>query len=413
LLKHLFFRPEILSRLIFSLSDDKRYYVQATTRQKAKRALPEEIIRQLFVLSLLHDYKYPEERIRLEWSIQMGREKKRADIVVLDEDDNVLIILEIKVETDQHSMAQLKSYMTITGAKYGALISATEMDCIEMRSAREVFSVSDIPLFNVSPTARIDGQNKLKSEGTPSLDEVEKVIQASLDFPLRQLTGIEQFLRIRKSHADITIKGITLRLPIEEIDSYKTLRKRFLSEGVALNPEVKQSEWFALFCHLLESNPLPEQAFELNDVNLQKVAQVVLEAIAQGQTGFAGGWISSLELDKLLQEKRMEKLLPRVKRREMLNKLGYDWHPALREGRSTTGLGARQERPVLFITKDHHMRTVTIGTEIAKAYIQAQLPVVQPIISVASNGSEIHLENSTVDEERQLRIATPVDFPKA
>ncbi len=603
MLKHLFFRPEILSRLIFSLSDEKKYYVQATTQQRAKRALPEEIIRQLFVLSLLHDYKYPEERIRLEWSIQMGREKKRADIVVLDEDDNVLIILEIKVETDQHSMAQLKSYMTITGAKYGALISATEMDCIEMLSTREINSIKDIPVFlevivpltssfhlsqissaftrsgveldargyqwdtrihseartkigdgswrykkgvdkdviaqieaelradaSVPPVftrtgieldahgyrwdTRIhsearskigDGSWRYKKgvdkdviaqieaelgavvveiasppilqssffDTSPVIDmantEVfdsdditcegvrasntdsqqtientheypaipspltsimeaptitnlaepnEKVIQEKIANPenqissLQQLIGIEQFERKSKTHANITIKGCSLRLPIVEIDSYKRLRRQFLHEGVVLNPIVKQSEWFALFSHLLESNPVPEQAFELNDVNLQKVAQAVLEAVAQGQMGFAGGWISSLELDKLLQEKRMEKLLPRMKRREMLNKLGYDWHPALREGRSTTGLGERQERPILFITKGHHMSTVTIGTEIAKAYTQAQLPVVQPIISVASNSNDIHLGSSTVNEERQLHIATPVDLPE-
>lgn len=147
MLKHLFLRPEIISRLIFSYSDGKGYYVQATHQQRPRRALPEEIIRQLCVLSLLHDYKYPEDRIRMEWPIQMGREKKRADIVVLDVSGNAFIIFEVKVRVDQHTMGQLKSYMTITGTRYGAVISATEMECIEMLSPREVFSVRDIPLF--------------------------------------------------------------------------------------------------------------------------------------------------------------------------------------------------------------------------------------------------------------------------
>ncbi len=60
--------------------------------------------------------------------------------------------------------------------------------------------------------------------------------------------------------AKITIKGITLLLPVEEIYSYKALRKRFIKEGIALIPVVKEAEWFALFAHLLESNPVPEQA---------------------------------------------------------------------------------------------------------------------------------------------------------
>jgi hypothetical protein len=140
----------MLSRLIFSVPDGENYYVQATAKQNARRALPEEIIRQLFVLSLLHDYKYPEDRIHLERKIQVGRERKRADIVVLDENGNVLVIIEIKVETDQHSMAQLKSYMALTDAQYGMLVSASVMQC-QMRSDRGVFSaIRDIPLFDVA-----------------------------------------------------------------------------------------------------------------------------------------------------------------------------------------------------------------------------------------------------------------------
>ncbi len=146
----------MLSRLIFSVREGGSHYVQATVQQNARRALPEEIIRQLFVLSLLHDYKYPEDRIRLEWQIQIGRERKRADIIVLDENGNALVIIEIKVKTDQHSMAQLKSYMAITGAQYGALISASEMECIQMRSARDVSPVRDIPLFDVSSPSFTD-----------------------------------------------------------------------------------------------------------------------------------------------------------------------------------------------------------------------------------------------------------------
>lgn len=105
-----------------------------------------------------------------------------------------------------------------------------------------------------------------------------------------------------------------------------------------------------------------------------RIEAEIIEAIQAGRYGFCGGWISSLELDKLLQEKRMEKLLPRSKRRDVLNTLGYDWHPNLRDGRSTKGLGERQERPVLFTTKDHHINGATIGVAIAEAYEVAQAP---------------------------------------
>lgn len=74
------------------------------------------------------------------------------------------------------------------------------------------------------------------------------------------MIGIEHFERVSKTLANITIKGSTLRLPIGAMDSYKKLRKRFMDEGIALPPEVRQPEWYALFIHLLESHPVPEQA---------------------------------------------------------------------------------------------------------------------------------------------------------
>lgn len=262
---HLFLRPEILSQLIFSVSDGRSYYVQATAQQTARRALPEEIIRQLFVLSLLHDYKYPEDRIRLEWRIQMGIARKRADIVVLDEKGSVLVIIEIKVETDQHSMPQLQSYMAITGAKYGALISAADMKCIQMGPFGRVSSVPDIPLFDMSSLPPdILPETTTEASALPNDGQMqpEGTAEASQEFPLKQLIGIEQFERVSNTLANITIKGRTLRLPIEEIDSYKKLRRRFMQEGIPLIPSVQHAEWYALFRHLLESNPVPMEAME-------------------------------------------------------------------------------------------------------------------------------------------------------
>lgn len=247
----------MLNRLIFSVADGRTYYVQATARQDARRALPEEIIRQLFVLSLFHDYGYPEVRIRLEWTIQIGRERKRADIVVLDETGNVLVIIEIKVETDRHSMAQLKSYMTLTGAQYGALISASEMACIQMRSAKEVSPVRDIPLFDASSPSLTEILPKATTEDSPLPNDGqmrEGKAKANQEFSLKQLIGIEQFERVSTILADITIKGTTLRLPIGDIYSYRKLGRRFIQEGIALPPGIKEAEWFALFSELLESN---------------------------------------------------------------------------------------------------------------------------------------------------------------
>lgn len=568
MLRHLFLRPEIISRLIFSYSEEKTYYVQATHQQRARRALPEEIIRQLFVLSLIHDYKYPEDRIHLEWIIQMGREKKRADIVVLDENGNVLIILEIKVEPDQHAMAQLKSYMAITGAKYGALITAYKMECIKMHSTREVFSIRDIPIFMevVNPTAnnslldvppnttvgialdvkgypwdgRIHASSRAKvsdgtwrykrgstddaiakvelelrekamhtqtqvvsnadiqnftldvdsigietspeisvaqEESTPQsdnakndtaklslqqligieqfervskshanitikgialrlplaeldsykllrmkflkegivlkqdvkqndwfvlfnkmldsnpvpvnaeLNEIELSPEISADqeesktqtedatkdtpiLSLQQLIGIEQFVRLSSSHANITVKGITLRLPLVELDSYKSLRKKFLKQGIVLRQDVKQPEWFALFKKMLESNPVPEYAID-NDID-DRVRQIVINAIDSCRKGFCGGFVSSYELEHLLRDSKMDRIMPRNRRQEMLRTLGYIQHPALRKGRVSSNIPGTLDRPQIYIKQNHPTVHYKNNGEIVAAYVKAQ-----------------------------------------
>ena len=67
-------------------------------RRKPVQLKPEELIRQLYAARLLNKYHYSQERIRFEHLVNFGREKKRADIVILDKDrpDTPFIIVEVK-----------------------------------------------------------------------------------------------------------------------------------------------------------------------------------------------------------------------------------------------------------------------------------------------------------------------------
>jgi hypothetical protein len=115
---------------------------------------------------------------------------------------------------------------------------------------------------------------------------------------------------------------------------------------------------------------------------LGKVEQEVLEAIAEHKQGFCGGWISSIELDNLLREKRLDGLVPRIKRPDMLRGLGYVHHPDLHGGRcSTPTLGGH--RPVLYVKDGHLAGQVRGGAAITRAYDAAQLPNVFGIDSAA------------------------------
>ncbi len=363
ILKHLFLRPEILSRLIFSNGDGQVYYVQATSKQKARRALPEEIIRQLFVLSLLHDYKYPEGLIRLEFPIQMGREKKRADIAVLETNGNVKIIIEVKAGHDKDAMAQLNSYMAITGAIYGAIISSTEITCVKRLSAQDVLPINDLPFFFENDTW---SEPKIQAMHNP---------QPSLSATAKGSIEVEGFERNTPTHAKITIKGHTLQLSNVELESYKKLRQKFLVAGIALNPNLKQTEWFQIFSQLLENTPIAYPTNSNGGIGVeQKVLEAVEEAIRQGQPGFSGGWISTTAFNELLKERRLNVALCR--RKALLYSLGYIWHPYLPHGRVNNPFNdcGAMCKPKLFIRAGHSATRLTGGSEIVNAYLADQVP---------------------------------------
>ncbi len=130
---------------------------------------------------------------------------------------------------------------------------------------------------------------------------------------------------------------------------------------------------FGLTC-LLSRAPETSSTEEALAVGLGRVEQEVLEAIAAESAGFCGGWVSSLALDRLLKDQRMDLAMPRSKRRDMMRSLGYDWHPALRGGRSTTALPGTTDRPILFIRKDHISCALGTGGAVVRAYVSAQAP---------------------------------------
>jgi len=101
------------------------------------------------------------------------------------------------------------------------------------------------------------------------------------------------------------------------------------------------------------------------------VEQEVHEAIAQGLPGFCGGWISSIQLDRLLERLGVARRVTHSKRKEMLNDLGYAYHPALVEGRVNNLVLPDGGKPRLFVKTDSPARTIQGAAEAAKAYEQA------------------------------------------
>lgn len=103
------------------------------------------------------------------------------------------------------------------------------------------------------------------------------------------------------------------------------------------------------------------------------VEQEVLEAIAQGRSGFCGGWVSSVALDRLIEQRRDARRVPVNKRRLLMESLGYILHPSLPDGRSGANIALDGgSRPRLYIRRGHLHSQLTNGAAIVEAYLKAQ-----------------------------------------
>jgi len=84
------------------------------------KSTPEEIVRQLWVYKLIHQYGYRNDEIDLEKSVQFGTEvgTKAADIIVYTDvsKETPKIIVECKKPKRKDGIEQLKSYMNAKGA---------------------------------------------------------------------------------------------------------------------------------------------------------------------------------------------------------------------------------------------------------------------------------------------------------
>jgi len=158
---------------------------------------------------------------------------------------------------------------------------------------------------------------------------------------------------------------------------FKSLYGWLQKDGYAIVAEFLRTyqipEEFGLDC-LRGDAPDTSSTEEAIAVSLGRVEQEVMEAIQSGQQGFAGGWVSSLALDAMLKSQRMDLAMPRSKRRGMMVALGFEHHPAFRDGRCTAVLPGTTTRPILYIKKDHWAAGLMSGSEVMKAYLAAQMP---------------------------------------
>jgi type I restriction enzyme M protein len=125
-------------------------YVSCLIRHKEIRLSPEEIIRQLYLRVLTDRYQYPTNRIRVEYEVSFGREKKRADIAVMDKDRPTVpyMIVELKKPKLKDGKDQLRSYCNATGSPIAVWTNGDQISHYHRKDPNYFEDITDIPNAN-------------------------------------------------------------------------------------------------------------------------------------------------------------------------------------------------------------------------------------------------------------------------
>lgn len=126
---------------------------------KLRKNTPEERVRQDFARLLVDVYGYSIKDMDAEFIIQMGRAKKKADIVIFKENEphiqeNIIIIVEAKKEDivasdKKEGVEQLKSYCSASiKCEYGIWVGNEKI--VYKIEDKQFISVPDIPRFGES-----------------------------------------------------------------------------------------------------------------------------------------------------------------------------------------------------------------------------------------------------------------------
>jgi len=126
-----------------------KIYLRCFATAKERLAKPEEIVRQLYLWRLIHEYGYPVERIFLEKPVYFGSSvhEKAADIVICEkgDTDTAYIIVECKKPNRRDGIEQLKSYCNAEGSPIGVWTNGGEIAFLHRQEPNLFRSLPDIP----------------------------------------------------------------------------------------------------------------------------------------------------------------------------------------------------------------------------------------------------------------------------
>lgn len=133
--------------IIKQVGEQSRYYIKCLVRNRELVIKPEEAVRQMYLHRLIHEYGYEKRRIAVEHVVHFGRQRKRADIVVFDQDRPTVeyIIIEVKKPKLLDGKNQLRSYCNATGAPMAVWTNGREISYYHRRDPNYFEPITEIP----------------------------------------------------------------------------------------------------------------------------------------------------------------------------------------------------------------------------------------------------------------------------
>ena len=167
-------------------------YVECLVRKREMKLTPEEIVRQLYLMVLNQKYGYDFERMAVEYNINLGSTKKRADIVIFDKKNTtaVYILVELKKPRLQDGKEQLKSYCHGTGAPMGVWTNGESISFYNRRDPNYFKDIPNIPNSNQTLKELLSEKwtindlirdDKLVAERKSLKDLIKEILTVSLD----------------------------------------------------------------------------------------------------------------------------------------------------------------------------------------------------------------------------------------
>ena len=216
-------------------------YVNCPIRGREIQLKPEEVVRQLYAARLLNQYHYSEERMKFEYVVNFGRERKRADIVILDKDrpDTPYIVVEVKKPKLLDGKSQLRSYCNATGAPIGVWTNGQQISHYNRKDPNYFEDMTDIPNTNQTIADVLSERFTLKQlilkDKLVNERKTLKDVILELEEEVLANAGVDVFeevfkLIFTKLYDELQSQGDMNRIPWEEINDadgsdYEAIRK--------------------------------------------------------------------------------------------------------------------------------------------------------------------------------------------